>query len=484
MSRGSSLARRWRSITLRNGLVSAAVVGVVTGVVMFGLAALAFFVFSVGDGVLELELADQAEAQLLNGVDPTSLNLPLAVQAGIQVGDDPSSGGAFWLVTDGNDVLLSSGVVVQSVIDADYGEASLAEFEGLSDSTQGGTKRVGGQEWIYLERQVTVDDGTTYDVIAASEGTLARSTFVRGTLLVVLPVILVISSVAGVISSFLSRRALRRVENIRAEVELISQQSLDRRVPTVDAADGVDKLAHTMNDMLGRLEASSTQQNQFLADASHELRSPVAGMLAQLEVAAAYPDRVDQTTLLPKLRDEAQRLQLLVEDLLFLSRSDSASGATSDPAYQPVDLAGLVAAEIEHHALMVPDGNLRTGRTCVCLVLGAPRDLQRALRNLVNNALRHCYRIVTIDCDNAGTHVVISVTDDGPGVSPEDAARIFDRFVRSDEARSRDVGGAGLGLAIAQEIARRHGGHIILAETLDPGATFQLHLPVVAGSTK
>jgi signal transduction histidine kinase len=272
-----------------------------------------------------------------------------------------------------------------------------------------------------------------------------------------------------------TKRALRRVERMRSEVELISQESLDRRLPLVDADDGIDKLAITMNDMLERLERSNDQQQQFLADASHELRSPVAGLLAQLEVAAAYPDRVDATELIPKLRGEAERLQLLVNDLMFLSRSEAGESAALSPA--AVDIDEILSAEVEHQRVVQNDIDISITEPSDATVAGNRRDLERALRNLADNAVRHAARSVRIGSERRGSEVVLTVVDDGQGVPDDQAEHIFERFVRLDEARGRDSGGSGLGLAITREIARKHGGDAALVPTA-AGSRFELVLPV------
>ena len=469
--------RRWRSVTFRSGLTAAVVVGLIASMLLLVLVFAVYFFVVVG--TLEFSVIQEAERQLLSGTEPGELNLPTA--GGIDETNPAGADGSteFWAVLRNGDVLQSSGEVNQAVIGQGLAELNVTVTREDQDEIigTGGVKNVDGVEWFYQEHQVQTSDGANYLVVAAVQGTFSFGRFLRSSLIWVVPVVLILATVAGLLTSYMTRRALRRVENIRAEVDMISQRSLHRRVPIVDAADGINRLAITMNDMLQRLQTSSNQQNQFLADASHELRSPVAGMLAQLEVAASYPDRVDTTTLLPKLHDEAQRLQGLVNDLLFLSRSESGGSATV-PAPVMVSVNDLLTDELEHHQLLGHKVQPSIGRSCDASVVGSKADLQRAVRNLVNNAVRHSETAVTIDADRVGGQVVISVSDDGPGIDPADADRIFDRFVRLDEARSRDEGGAGLGLAIAQEVAQRHGGRIILAETRSSGATFQLSLPV------
>ncbi|MGH1490120.1 MAG: sensor histidine kinase [Acidimicrobiales bacterium] len=477
------IGRRWRSVSFRSGLLSALSVGIVASLAFFMLTVLVFILFAVTEAVAETSLVDRAEDQLLLGVAPADLDLESTLDTFDGPRDEGS--GAFWVVLSDGEILNSEGVVDQQVLQADFSDSDFTVEIGAPQRPEDllGIKAVGDREWFYFERQVIVPDGSTYQVVTAYDGTFSLWRFARSSFPVTIPLLLVLMAVAMAVTSWLTRRALRRVEHMRAEVELITQQSLDRRVPTVNASDGIEKLAHTMNDMLGRLESSNAQQNQFLADASHELRSPVAGLLAQLDVATMYPDKVDSTVLLPKLRDEAQRLQLLVDDLLFLSRSEANSDSASDD-FSAVDVDGLIAGEAAHQANIDQSVNIVVGDAAATQVPGNARDLARALRNLVDNAVRHCENEVRIDAEVTDTEVVIRVADDGPGIATEDEERIFKRFVRLDEARTRDIGGSGLGLAIASEIAASHNGSIRLGKSVIGGATFELALPrgIPAGS--
>ena len=250
-----------------------------------------------------------------------------------------------------------------------------------------------------------------------------------------------------------------------------------------------------MNDMLERLQHSQQQQNRFVADASHELRSPVAGILAQLDVAAQYPDRVDVGELLPKLHAEARRTQGIVEDLLYLSRLEG--NDLPPPDYLSVAQAiDVVHSEVERHqalgstpevtldqSQLVFDPTDTDGRLSL-----SQSQLGRVMQNLVGNAVRHSGgRIkVSLKVDppkTRGRHLTVRVADDGPGISAQDRERIFDRFVRLDEARSRDQGGSGLGLSITQELVSRAGGTIAVVPATDEsysGANFEVRLPVAS----
>jgi len=472
------IGRRWRSVSFRSGLVAALSVGVVASVMIFMLTVVGFVLFALTGGVAQASLLDRARDQLLLGVAPADVNLEtsLLFDEGRIDADDSN---AFWaLVAVDGAVLNSEGAVNEHLIDAEFKDLGFGlDFDAsLEPGDLIGFKSSDGRDWFYFERAVDLPDGKTVRVITAYDGTFTLWGFAQDSLVVTIPAVLTLMTVAMIVTSWLTRRALRRVEHMRAEVEQITQHSLDRRVPVMSSSDDIEKLGHTMNDMLRRLESSSAQQTQFLADASHELRSPVAGLLAQLDVATSYPDKVDTSKLLPKLRDEAERLQLLVDDLLFLSRAGSPAVA-GDDGLTLVAVDALIDAEVELQKNIDETVKIVVGDRSSVQVRGNPRDLERAVRNLVGNAVRHCDSEVRLDARTSGSDVVIRVSDDGPGIADEDADRIFKRFVRLDEARTRDAGGSGLGLSIVSEIASNHGGTIQLVHSSTPGATFELTLP-------
>ncbi|GHH90427.1 sensor histidine kinase [Streptomyces capillispiralis] len=274
---------------------------------------------------------------------------------------------------------------------------------------------------------------------------------------------LLLGVVAGV-TWLVTGRALRPVEGIRREMAAITaSEDLARRVPEPATHDEIARLARTTNETLAALETSVERQRRFVADASHELRSPIASLRTQLEVAAAHPELLD----LDGAVEDTVRLQHLAADLLLLARLD----AGERPADAPVDLAALAREEA-------------AGRTGVTVdaepaeVSGSRGQLGRVLANLLDNARRHARERVTVTVRREGTWAVLGVADDGDGVAEADRERIFERFVRLDAARSRDDGGAGLGLAIARDVAVRHGGTLTAGAAPAGGALFELRLPL------
>jgi signal transduction histidine kinase len=273
--------------------------------------------------------------------------------------------------------------------------------------------------------------------------------------------------------------ALRPVDSIRSQVDEITGAALDRRVAEPTGQDEISRLARTMNAMLDRLQTSSDRQRRFVADASHELRSPLASSRAQLEVAVAHPETTNWSTTAAELLEENHRMERLVADLLFLARRD---GFTEDPRVGPVDVDDLVLAEVsrvrDRGQVAVDISTVTAAR-----VEGDQEQLGRVVRNLLENAERHAHSTTRVELHRQNGVVELVVADDGPGVPASDRERIFDRFHRLDDSRSRRDGGAGLGLAIAREIVTAHGGTIWADEPgpatngARPGARFVVRLP-------
>ncbi|MGA5135266.1 ATP-binding protein [Streptomyces olivoreticuli] len=273
-----------------------------------------------------------------------------------------------------------------------------------------------------------------------------------------------------------TRSALRPIEAMRAELAEIGEQRLDRRVPVPLAKDEIFRMAVTTNDTLDRLQYSAEQQRRFVADASHELRSPIAALRTNLEVSLAHPHRTDWPRATGEALEAVRRLQQLADDLLFLA---CPSGGQ---AVVPVDLAELaqdLVTEIRYThtggaelAVQAPEPAVADGNAL---------QLRRLLRNLLDNAVRHTRTVVMVTVISSASTVRVEIHNDGSDVPAADRERIFERFTRLDESRSRDAGGSGLGLAIARDIAVRHGGVLAVADTLPgTGATFVVELPAAA----
>ena len=270
--------------------------------------------------------------------------------------------------------------------------------------------------------------------------------------------------VVAAVTWLVTGRALRPVEGIRQEMAAITaSEDLRRRVPEPATHDEIARLARTTNATLAALESSVERQRRFVADASHELRSPIASLRTQLEVAAAHPELLD----LDGAVEDTVRLQNLAADLLLLARLD----AGERPAGTRVDLAALAREEAAGRQRVTVEAEPAE-------VSGSRGQLGRVLANLLDNAERHARERITVTVRREGGEAVVGVADDGEGVAEADRERIFERFVRLDAARSRDDGGAGLGLAIARDVAVRHGGTLTAGAAPAGGALFELRLPL------
>ncbi|MFD9336841.1 sensor histidine kinase [Streptomyces sp. NPDC060028] len=270
-------------------------------------------------------------------------------------------------------------------------------------------------------------------------------------------------------------RALKPVEEIRAEVAGISDRDLHRRVPVPATRDEVARLAETMNATLDRLEASGVRQRQFIADASHELRSPITVLRTQLEVALAVRDPQLWPELISGALEDIERLQQLSSDLLLLARIDAA---------QPVAAVRLSLTALVQDTVDARLGDrvpVRTDLAPGVEVSGSELWLSRVVTNLLDNAQRYADREIRVALRTGGVpharSAVLEVTDDGPGIPPEDRERVFERFARLDDARSRDHGGTGLGLAIARDLTAHHGG-TLTAGDFPHGARLVVRLPL------
>jgi signal transduction histidine kinase len=331
-----------------------------------------------------------------------------------------------------------------------------------------------GREARLLVREV---DGATIRVAGGLDDVHDSTAALGGSLMLAVP--LSTAVLAGIVWWAVGR-ALRPVEAIRARVEGITGAELDQRVPEPATTDEIARLARTMNGMLARLQESAERQRRFVADASHELRSPLARMRTELEVDRAYPGSADPAATAASVLAESVNLQRLVDDLLLLARGDAGAIAPGDRL--PVDLDDLAEELVRQ---VRGDGGVHIDARGVqpAQVAGNRAQLRRAVANLLDNAVRHARTevVVTVRETEDGRAEVV-VGDDGPGIPPAERDRVFERFTRLDDARTVADGGAGLGLAIARDLAERHGGSLELVPN-GSGARFVLSLPLGPGTT-
>ncbi|MEU9357743.1 ATP-binding protein [Streptomyces sp. NPDC048301] len=362
--------------------------------------------------------------------------------------------------------------------DDDGGDPARGEVSTDTPDFANGTATVDGesQEYRFAAVEATTRRGVTLTVHAGAPLAAEQEAVdtVRTSMLTGLPVMLLV--VAGV-TWLVTRRALRPVEGIRRELAAITaSEDLARRVPEPDSRDEIARLARTTNETLAVLEESVGRQRRFVADASHELRSPIASLRTQLEVGAAHPELLDVQGAV----EDTVRLQALAADLLLLARLD----AGERPGRTAVDLGALVREEVSQRVADRVPPQVSVAESGPLEVVGSRQQLARVIGNLLDNAERHAERSVALSVRAERQAVIVEVTDDGAGVPEAERDRIFERFVRLDDARARDDGGAGLGLAIARDVAVRHGGTLAAGTAAGGGARFTLRLPAAPGPVR
>lgn len=290
----------------------------------------------------------------------------------------------------------------------------------------------------------------------------------RNTLLVAYPPLVVIMAL---IAWRVIGWTLKPVETLRSGAARISGSDQDERLAVPESADEIRALALTLNDMLDRLAAARGRQRAFVADAAHELRSPLASMRTQLEVAQHLGEGGE---LAADLLADVTRLSALVEDLLLLARAGE--DANHPPARESLDVRTLLIATASRYAGARVPVTVVTGPSVYASTNA--EELRRVLANLVDNAVRHAHSAVSLEVHTKGGHAVLTVADDGPGITADERERVFERFARLDDARDRDAGGTGLGLAIVRELVRRAGGSISLQDNPSgTGIVAVVHLP-------
>jgi signal transduction histidine kinase len=319
-------------------------------------------------------------------------------------------------------------------------------------------------------RPVPEQDGLYLVVGRSVEQVYDANEALRRALAIAVPVL---SLAFAALAYLVVGRALRPVEQVRGAVSRITEHDLDQRIPLPGTGDEIDRLTITMNAMLDRIEEGSRRERQLVADASHELRSPLAAARALVESRPDDPVRGPE-------HDAAAvaalaRLQALMEQLLVLARHDSSEGLPD----LPVDLDDLVLQRADALRAAHPELTVDTSEVSGGQVRGSADALGRVIDNLTSNAARHARSTVRFRVTESEDQVEIVITDDGPGVPAPDRQRIFERFTRLDEARAAKDGGAGLGLAIAAEIVERHQGSISVQEPCSGagGASFEVRIP-------
>lgn len=409
------------------------------------------------------QLVDRVDETLVQLADDHAERIAVAGPAAVRAGE-PDDERRFVQLVDGDGSVLANSSNL----------AGRPAIPGTPMTQTIGTRSVtvvDDDRFRVLSRHVSLPAGSAVLHIGESIDDLDDSlASLRFALAAVIPAVV---ALLGVLVWLMVGRALQPVERIRSEVGEISETALDRRVPEPPTGDEIARLAATMNAMLDRLEESTVRQRQFIADASHELRSPIARLRTELEVALAAPDTAEPRATLERLHKEAVSLQRVVSDLLHLARADA---GLLGGRREGVDLDDLVLRETRRlradgHRIVIDD-------LSAAHVVGDAGQLGRMVRNLLENAVRHADRSVDVSLDEVDGFARLAVADDGPGVPPDERERVFERFARLDAARSDADGGTGLGLAIVAEIVQAHGGQVRVDDATGGGARFTVSLPL------
>ena len=457
MRASAALRRAWRlrgSLRVRTSLLATVVVALALGSGAFTLVELQRRALTKNiDDTIQLR-ANDLEALLANGPPPATLSVSDVEESAAQILSD-----------DGQIIAASGNVAGQPAVSTarpPAGETRISPSKTVASEP--------GESFRVLARGVEAPSGRYTIYVAASLDPVVESVAnLTGLLRIGIPLVVAMVAVGA---WWLVGRALAPVEGIRAEVARIGGRDLSRRVPAPSADDEVGRLARTMNGMLDRLESAQRREDQFVADAAHELRSPLASIRAQVEVAKL--DRKEDET---EILAEIDRMQRLVDDLLALSESGRAERAF---VKQLIDLDDLVLREVRR---LRTRGHLTVDASNVsaAAVRGDPDGLTRAVRNLLENAARHARTHIAVELREEADSVHFAVADDGDGIPPGDQERVFERFTRLDAGRARDAGGAGLGLAITRAIVEAHRGTVRVDGSYTAGARFVLRLPAAGG---
>ena len=333
--------------------------------------------------------------------------------------------------------------------------------------------------FLVMERNVETPTYGIVTIIALTSISSVVET-ARAAALLLAAVFLVLLVVVGLLSRYMAGRTLRPVEEMRQSAEAITASDLSQSVMVPHGDEDLSRLAHTFNDLLARVESAMDAQRQFISNASHELKGPIAATKLMLETARDHPGTIDSAALVSDLTIENEHLQSLVADLLSLARQDEGRIQVNRTL---VDLCDLIYEEVtslgrQSEVLFDVSG------VEPLVYRGDARLLGQALRNLLENAMRYARSRVVVSCheetachEEANGTVRITVSDDGPGIAPEDRERVFGRFVRLEKGRERATGGTGLGLAVARGIVEQHGGTVFFTDSEIGGATAVIDLP-------
>ena len=446
----------------RLGLRSRILVLTMPVVALVSAASAGLVYLSLGQ-LLEASAREDAAAKALE----LRADLRLHSVESFRVAHEVAGGKRIVQVVDESGRVVSTSAVSASVpiVDIDLAGAQLQVV--VEEDLPG----LGGREYAVAAAEATSLDGRRYDVLVAVATEVETTALGRSMEFAVIGAIGLIALLASV-TTFAVGQALRPVERMRDQIDGLSVR---RPIPVLEVPAGRDeltRLAETLNGLLDRLRRTDTARRAFVADAGHELRSPLATIRVLVDRLAEERTPEERRVVANRAAAEVDRLSVLVDDLLTLASADEHQLTLQAVE---VDLDDVV---LEETGALRARGMPLTVSVEPVRLLGDPRRLGRVVRNLLENAERHCEESVRVTVTREADQALLVVDNDGPPVPQEDRLRIFGRFVRLDDSRTRDTGGTGLGLAIVAEVVRAHGGRVTAEESPDGWCRFAVRLPV------
>ena len=479
---------RRRPLSLRNR-ISMGLVVAVTGV----LAGADLVVYALADRFLDQRIEEALDRQAeftenflvpfirLEGDPVEERRNPTA--------DDPSAG-RYMAVIDAEGTLRFGLLLINGETEPPPLPRRLPTVARATTSANTNVK-VDGDEVPFRVRATALDDGTV--VISAVETSATRRDL-RLLILTLTGTSVAIIALIALLSRRLVRAGLRPLAHMEAAAERIAGGDLAQRVTPSGPETEITRLGASLNSMLGNIEqafaereeserrsrSSEAKLRRFAADASHELRTPLTSIqgYAQLLRKGRITDHAEADRAAARIEDEATRLAALVDDLLLLSQLDE----RATPVHQPTDMHEVAAQAVDDRRVVEADRDIGYHAERASVVEGDADQLARVVTNLLANACQHTPEgsPVEVSVRHDGDAVLVDVVDHGDGIAADVRAHLFDRFFRTDESRTRDTGGAGLGLAIVASIVEAHHGRCSVLETPGGGATFRVSLPAVA----
>ena len=464
-------------VTLVTMAVSLVVVAVVIGLMLYASQAgvRTILEHSLSER-LDLAEQDVAKGKVTEAIDNTGIDLLQAVDAsGKVIASTPNAQGYQVVALEDQEVYEVDDLKLDELPETNSGpqQADPKASDGVPGAHFVAASNVLGTPGPFLVMVRTVESPDGPVTLVALTSVRLGLNIGEQTAIILGFILLVLLVLEVVLAWMMTGRTLRSVDRMRRDAEAISMADLSARITAPSGDPDLMSLAETLNGLLARIEASVTEQKRFLSDASHELKSPIAATSLILQALRNNPEGLKEAEVLDDLTSENERLARIVDDLLVLARQDEGRLVAEFAAVDFYDLLHEEAALLRQRTAM------RVDESGLQLVIGQTDGhlLGHAVRNLLDNAARYAHSKVALSCCEVSGQIVITVSDDGPGIPTEDRERVFDRFVRLEQDRSRDKGSTGLGLAVARGIIERLNGRVHFAEPALGGATAVIELP-------